>query len=327
MPTADTVRALAGTDITTSPMAFGAMTFGGQVDERSAAVMYDVCRDAGITVFDTSNNYNGGRSEEILGGLVSKEREHVVVCTKFGNPRGQSSSDLVGLRPDSVRKSVDGSLRRLGTDYIDVYYMHCPDPSVPIEATLEALGEAQQAGKIRHVGQSNFAAWQITEMVMTADRLGLPRPLLSQPMYNLIARRPDAEYASCSDYLGLSNIVYNPLAGGLLTGKHHMHDSPQPGTRFEAQAYRDRYWSQELFAATTRLSSIASDAGMTIIELALRWLLVRPMVTCVLIGASSVEHLRTNVAAAGGPALDGAVLAACDSVWDTVGGVAPSYNR
>jgi aryl-alcohol dehydrogenase-like predicted oxidoreductase len=320
-------RVLAGTDITTSPMAFGAMTFGGQVDEHDAAQMFTQCREAGITVFDTSNNYNGGRSEEILGRLTKDQRDEIVLCTKVGSPWGQSDPDLIGLRPDSIRKALDGSLRRLGTDYIDIYYLHCPDPSVPIEATLEALGEAQQAGKIRHVGQSNFAAWQITEMVMTADRLGMARPVLSQPMYNLVSRRPETEYAACSEHLGLSNLVYNPLAGGLLTGKHRIADAPQPGTRFEKAAYRDRYWTAELFGACERLSSIAAAAGMTPIELALRWLVVRPLVTCVLIGASSAEHLSTNLAAAAGPTLDTDVLGACDNVWDTIVGAAPDYNR
>lgn len=325
--TTQDVRSLAGMDVTTSPLAFGAMTFGGQVDETVAATMFEQCREAGITVFDTSNNYNGGRSEEILGRLIKNQRDDIVLCTKFGSPWGQGDPAIVGLRPEGVRRAVDGSLRRLGTDYIDIYYMHCPDPSVPIEATLEALGEVQQEGKIRHVGQSNFAAWQITELVLTADRLGLPRPLISQPMYNLIARRPETEYAACSEHLGLSNIIYNPLAGGLLTGKHQIADIPQPGTRFEKEAYRDRYWTQELFEGTSRLSTIASDAGITAVDLALRWLLARPMVTCVLIGASSVEHLSANLAAAAGPALDDDVMAACDTVWESLGGAAPDYNR
>lgn len=327
MNTTSDSRTLAGSDIVTSQLAFGAMTFGAQVDETTAATMFGMCRDAGVTVFDTSNNYNGGRSEEILGRLVADIRDQVVLCTKVGSPWGQSDPDLIGLRPEAIRKAVDASLRRLGTDYIDIYYLHCPDPSVPIEATLEALAEAQQAGKIRHVGQSNFGAWQITEMVLTADRMGIPRPLISQPMYNLLSRRLEAEYEACAAHLGLSSLVYNPLAGGLLTGKHRMSDTPAEGTRFEKPAYRDRYWVPELFGAVEELSTAADKAGLSMIELSMRWVLAQPLVTCVLLGASSIDHLAANLAAASGPALDAEILAVCDTVWEGIGGRAPDYNR
>lgn len=318
---------LADTGLKVSRIVFGTMTFGAQVDERTAAQMIDICREAGITMFDTSNNYAGGASEEILGRIIKPFRDEVVISTKAGSHVDQADPALAGLKRKALQHAVDGSLRRLGVDQIDVFYLHRPDWNTPIEETLEALADLVAAGKIRHVGQSNFAAWQITQMIYLARANGWPEIRISQPMYNLLGRRIETEYAACSRALGLTNIVYNPLAGGLLTGKHRLDAEPAAGTRFSKEMYRQRYWNEVQFEAVERVRSIAGEAGLTLIELSYRWVLGRELTHGMLLGASSLDQLRANLTALDGPPLEDEVLRACDDVWATLGGAAPHYNR
>lgn len=320
-------RTLAGTDLTVGRVVLGAMTFGAQVDEVEATRMVHACREAGITMFDTSNNYAGGTSEEILGRIVAPFRDEVVISTKGGSHVDQADPSLSGLTRKAIHHAVDGSLRRLDVDHIDVYYLHRPDWGTPIEEALAAVDEVVRAGKVRHVAQSNYAAWQITEMHYLAREHGWPQLQVSQPMYNLLGRRIEGEYSACAERLGLANITYNPLAGGLLTGKHTPDAKPEPGTRFSKEMYRDRYWNPTQFEAVERLRAVADAAGLTLIELALRWVLGRPLTTCMLIGASSLDQLQSNLRALDGPPLDAATLAACDDVWAGLEGAAPHYNR
>lgn len=318
---------LAGTGLTTGRIVFGTMTFGAQVEEAEAASMVALCREAGVTMFDTSNNYAGGASEQILGRIVRSFRDEVLISTKGGSHVDQEDPALAGLSRTALHHAVDGSLQRLGTDRIDVYYLHRPDPATPIEETLEALSELVAAGKIRHVGQSNFAAWQITEMIYLAQANGWPELRISQPMYNLVGRRVEAEYAACSRHLGLTNITYNPLAGGLLTGKHRLEEAPQLGTRFTKPIYRDRYWNQAQFDAVDRLHAVAEGAGLTLVELAFRWVLGSKLADGMLLGASRLKQLRSNLQALQGQPLGEDVRRACDDVWADLQGAAPAYNR
>jgi len=319
---------LADTGLHTGRIILGTMTFGAQVDQPTAEAMVQRARDAGVTMFDTSNNYNQGQSEVILGQVIKPFRDEVLISTKGGSAVDQADQSVKGLSSAALRRAVDGSLTRLGVDHIDVYYLHRPDRTTPIEETLSALADLVAAGKIRWVGQSNFAAWQITEMNYLARLNDWPQVLISQQMYNLIARRIEAEYTEAADRLGLTTIAYNPLAGGLLTGKHHFDEIPSPGTRFAKDQYRDRYWNHDQFTAVDRLSSIAAEAGLTLVELSFRWLLGRPATGAVLLGASSLVQLEANLAATEGPPLDPATVAACDDVWtQLLAGVAPAYNR
>lgn len=320
-------RRLARTDLHVGRVVYGTMTFGDQVDEREAAEMVHACRDAGVTMFDTSNNYAGGASEEILGRIVKPFRDEVTISTKGGSHVDQQDSAVVGLTRKAIHEAVDGSLRRLGVDHIDLYYFHRPDWNTPIEESLEAISEVVAAGKVRHVGQSNYAAWQIAEMTCLSERHGWPQVRVSQQMYNLLGRRIEAEYAACARRLNLSTIVYNPLAGGLLTGKHRRERVPESAGRFARPVYRERYWHPVLFEAVERLREVADASGLTLVELSLRWLLGQPLVDCLLLGASSLEQLRTNLAALEGPPLDEQTLAACDDVWSGIDGAAPHYNR
>lgn len=319
---------LAGTSTQASRIVFGAMTFGAQVDRPEAEEMVQTSRDAGITFFDTSNNYNDGRSEEILGAIVKPFREQVLISTKGGSTVAQEDASLRGLGREAVFKAVEGSLKRLGTDYIDLYYLHRPDRNTPIEETLGALHELVEQGKIRQIGQSNFAAWQIAKSIYQSRANGWPEMRVSQQMYNLLGRRIEAEYVEAASELGLSTIVYNPLAGGLLTGKHTRDGQPEPGSRFTKELYRERFWNDTQFTAIERLQAIADQAGLTLIELSFRWVLGRPATDAMLLGASSLGQLQSNLKALEGPALDADALAACDAVWDELlVGVAPNYNR
>jgi aryl-alcohol dehydrogenase-like predicted oxidoreductase len=320
-------RQLAGTDLHVGRVVFGTMTFGSQVELKEAEAMVARCRDAGITMFDTSNNYNGGASEEMLGKIVAGFRDEIQISTKVGSPVDQSDPELMGLGKKAIIRGVEDSLRRLGTDHIDVYYFHRPDRNTPFEVSLEAADEMVRSGKVRYIGQSNFAAWQIGELINIAKREGLQEMLISQPMYNLISRRIETEYAEASGFYGLSNIVYNPLAGGLLTGKHRPESLPDDGSRFTKGVYRDRYWNEQLFEAVRQLQQAADDAGLTLIELSFRWLLAQPLVTCMLLGASSLGQLEANLAALSGPAPDEGTVARCDDVWSRLQGASPNYNR
>jgi len=314
------LRLVPGTGLRVSRLILGTMTFGDQVDEREAETMVDVALAAGITMFDTAGVYTDGKSEEILGAILKRRQSDALVATKVHPNPG-------GLGRAAIFSAIETSLRRLQREYVDVYYLHSPDRGTPIEESLEAMAELVRAGKVRHVGVSNYAAWQICDVRYRSAARGWPRVTFAQQMYNLAARRLDEEYAAYSESDPLFDVVYNPLAGGLLTAKHRLSSTPTAGSRFSQEQYRRRYWNEQQFEAVERLDEAARTEGLSLIELALRWLWTRPVVDAVLIGASSREQLRANLAAAEGPALSDQLLKLCDEVWQGLRGVAPAYNR
>jgi len=320
------MRPLADTGLVSSRLVLGTMTFGSQVDQETATAMVERSMAAGINHFDTANAYNLGVSESMLGRALGSRRDEVLVATKVFNPMGDGPDDR-GLSPAAVRKAIDASLRRLGTDYVDLYYLHQPDYTVPLEETLGAMADLVAAGKVRHVAGSNYAAWQLCQMANLSAVRGMPPVRVSQLMYNLISRGVEDEYVAFSQDLGLSTIVYNPLAGGLLTGKHQPKAAVAEGSRFTKAEYRSRYWSAPQFSAVDQLRAVAERAGWSLVELSLRWLLARPPVDAVLIGASGIAQLEANIAAADGPTPDQETMAACDEVWQELRGPVPHYNR
>jgi aryl-alcohol dehydrogenase-like predicted oxidoreductase len=321
-------RPLPGTDLQVSRACLGTMTFGSQADETAARNMIDLCLDAGVNFFDTANAYNKGRSEEILGGLFQGHRDRIVLASKVFNKMGDGPDDS-GLSRAAILKAIDASLKRLKTDYLDVYYLHQPDYNTPLEESLETLDGLVRAGKVRYVATSNFAAWQITRIFCLCDKNGWPAPRIAQPMYNLLARGPEQEYLPCMLQLGVSSFVYNPLAGGLLTGKQNLTSGPLAGTRFDGnQMYLNRYWNEAVFHAVEELKKIAVGSGRTLIEMSLGWLLGRPGVDGVILGASRPEQLAENLRTIERRRpLEPQVLEACDAVWGSLRGVAPKYNR
>ncbi|WP_427015916.1 aldo/keto reductase [Pseudarthrobacter sp. P1] len=327
--TALTTTALAGLRAPISPLVLGTMTFGDTVDAAGAAAMVDTALAAGITVIDTANGYAGGTSEEILAPLLRNAPETVLVATKAGMPH----PDAAGHAPLSaagLRLSLEGSLRRLQRESVDLFYLHQPDRATPLAETMDTLAQLRAEGRISAVGVSNFAAWQIGALNAAADAAGAPRPVAAQQLYNLVARRLDEEYAEFARTTSLHTMVYNPLGGGLLTGKHSFEAAPEGG-RFQgsrlAEMYKERYWDQRLFAAIQTLGGIADAAGLPLVELSLRWLLSKPLVDSVLLGGSKAAQLQDNINAASRGPLPADLVAACDAVGLELRGPMPAYNR
>jgi aryl-alcohol dehydrogenase-like predicted oxidoreductase len=320
------LHTLGRTGYSVSPICLGTMTFGAQTDEAAARSMVDLCLERGINFFDTANVYNAGRSEEILGRLLAGRRDRVVLATKVGNKMSDQPHDH-GLARAAIVKGIEDSLRRLQTDYVDLYYLHQPDYTVPLEETLGVMDELVRAGKVRWIAASNYAAWQLAAMLWLAEKYGWQPVAVVQPMYNLLARGIEQELLPMCRQFGLAVVPYNPLAGGLLTGKHPP-QAPLAGTRFTRMPiYKDRYWHQANFEAVQRLSEIANAAGRSLTRLSLGWLLHHTDMASIILGASKLAHLEENLAALDDGPLPAETLAACDEVWKTLRGVTPQYNR
>ncbi len=299
----------------------GTMTFGDTVDADTAGKMLDLALDAGVTGVDTANGYAGGAAEEILGRLLRGRRDQVVLATKAGMPHPDAGG-YTPLSPRGLRNALTASLRRLRVTHVDLFYLHQPDRATPLEETLATVADLKREGKIGELGVSNYAAWQIAGID--------PPPVVAQQLYNLVARRIEDEYAEFAQTSGLRTMVYNPLGGGLLTGRHRFDRTPESG-RFGdsrlAGMYRERYWDPRLFEAVATLDDIARRAGMPLAELALRWLAGRPVVNAVLLGASGPDQLRANLEALAAGPLPSDVAAACDAVGASLHGPMPAYNR
>lgn len=319
-------RTLKGTELAVSRAAFGTMTFGSQVDQATATRMVDLCLDRGLNFFDTANVYNRGASETMLGQALKGRRADVILATKARGKMGDAP-DQSGLSRAAITRAIDESLRRLGTDYIDIYYMHQPDYAVPLEESLETIAALVEQGKVRYAGSSNYSSWQVCRMLWIAERRGFQPALIAQQMYNLIARGLEQEFVPMAAEMGVSIIAYNPLAGGLLTGKHSR-ESIAPGTRFDDNPmYQDRYWHEQNFEAVRELTAISEAAGRSLVSLALNWLLHHTATDCVILGASSLDQLEQNLAALEEGALGADVVKQCDDVWKKLRGPTPVYNR
>jgi aryl-alcohol dehydrogenase-like predicted oxidoreductase len=304
-------------------LSFGTMTFGSQVSEPDSHRILDFCLDQGVTLIDTANVYNLGKSEEIIGSWIAArgKRDDFLLATKVRGKMGDGPLDS-GLSVPAMRKQLEDSLRRLQTDYVDLYYLHMPDPAVPIEESLEALDEFVREGKVRHGAASNYAAWQMAEMQAIASRAGLQPVKITQPMYNLLARGLEQEYLPMAKHYGIASAVYNPLAGGLLTGKHGA--APETGGRFDGnQMYLDRYWHEPLHRAIELLKT----TGRPLVSVALNWLRHHTPVESIILGASRIEQLEQNLAAFEDGPLDADQLRICDEAWAIARASAPRYNR
>ncbi len=320
-------RNLSKTDLKVSRLCFGTMTFGSQVDQPTAQKMVEQCIEAGINFFDTANIYNQGTAEVMLGKALAGRRQKFILATKVRGKMGDGPAES-GLSRAAIHKALEASLKRLGTDYVDLYYLHQPDYDVPIEETLAAMDELVRAGKVRYPAVSNYAAWQVTEIHWIAQKNGFKPPYVSQPMYNLLARGIEDEYLAFCQRFDVAIVPYNPLAGGLLTGKHSKQRGPIVGSRFDGnKMYQDRYWYDNDFAAVEELARIARGAGKTLVELAFQWLLSHKQVDSIILGASRIEQLEENLKACENGSLGEAILASCDEVWKRLKGVTPKYNR
>lgn len=320
-------RPLGTTGHNIAPFTLGTMTFGGQLDEAGARSIVDLCLERGLDFFDTANVYTTGRSESILGRILKGRRDRVLLASKVGVKAGEEPLDQ-GLSPAAIRKHIDASLQRLQTDYVDLYYLHQPDYNTPLEDSLATMHELVVAGKVRFVAVSNYASWQVCHMLRLAEKHHWQPIVAVQPMYNLLARRIEQELIPCCREFNLGMLPYNPLAGGLLSGKHQITAIPTDGSRFDRMAfYRDRYWHPENFAAVEKLKKIAEGVNRTLVELALSWAIQQPGITSAILGVTRLEHLQSALAVLDQPPLTPETLSACNEIYAPLNGIAPIYNR
>jgi aryl-alcohol dehydrogenase-like predicted oxidoreductase len=257
----------------------GTMNFGKRTTEEESRRIVDRALERGLTFFDTANVYNDGESERILGRALGKRRGQAQIASKVGIGK---MSDPEGLAPERIKAAIEESLKRLGTDRLDLYYFHKPDHSRPLEPSVRAAEELQKSGKTGAWAVSNFASWQIVQMLQWG------RPRVSQVIYNLLVRQLEIEYFRFAKAFGIHTTVYNPLAGGLLAGK--------AGARFEGnKMYQTRYLSDRFFELVEAYKGLAAEAGMSLVELSYAWIASRPEVDSVLLGPASVEQLDAGI--------------------------------
>lgn len=319
-------RYLASTGLTVSELCLGTMTFGGQTPEADSLNIVSCALDHGVNFIDTANIYTQGQSETILGKALKNRRQEVVLATKTGGPMGKLPNQS-GLSRRQIIQSVEDSLRRLQTDYIDILYYHFPDPHTAAEEILETAAELVRSGKIRYFGISNFSAWQCCELLYQAKAMGGIAPCVSESVYSVINRGIEDELAPflVSHNMGLT--VFNPLAGGLLTGKHNR-ERYTDGTRFALEkGYAMRYWNDRNFDAVDVLKKLAEAHGCTMVELSYRWLLSRPWVTSIICGVSKLSQIQENVTYFDGKPMPAELVSQCDEVWPMIHGSYFNYHR
>lgn len=318
------IRQMGNTGLKVSEICLGTMTFGHQCDEATAHAILDRAADRGVTFLDTADAYpvpptpeTAGRTEAIVGAWLQGRRDRFVLATKCRIRVGPGPNDE-GLSRRHVLKACDDSLRRLRTDYLDLYQAHAPDPDTPREETLRAFDDLVRQGKVRYVGCSNYPAWMVALDLGASARLGLARWDCVQPRYNLLYREIEAELLPLCREQGLGAIAYNPLAGGFLSGKYRSLEQPVPGTRFTlgktGELYRERYWQRAQLEAVEQLRRFLEPRGRSMVRVAVAWVLAQPGITSAIVGASRPEQLDDTLAAAD-TALDAEERATCDLLW------------
>jgi aryl-alcohol dehydrogenase-like predicted oxidoreductase len=290
-------RNLGSSGLKVSEVGLGGNTFGWWEEEETSVAVINHALDTGISFIDTADMYDRGRSEEFVGKAVKGRRSNVIIATKFGYAMGDDPNDKGGSRYH-IMKAVDASLKRLQTDYIDFYQMHIPDLTTPIEETLRALDDLVRAGKVRYIGCSNFAAWQLCEALWTSRANKLESFVTVQTRYNVLERHIEAEMVPCCKAYGIGVIPWGPLAGGFLTGKYHQGEKAPPGIRLSGT---DRLYGSVLTDANwnrlAKMEAFASERGHTVGELAIAWLLSKPWVSTVIAGSRRVEQVSANIRA------------------------------
>jgi aryl-alcohol dehydrogenase-like predicted oxidoreductase len=319
-------RALGRTGFKVPVVSLGTMTFGLQCDERTAFAILDRAFEAGVDLLDTADVYplggsldTVGRTEQILGRWMAERgnRDRVLVATKCRGRMGRGPNDE-GLSRFHVLRAAEASLRRLRTDVIDLYQTHYFDPDVPIEETARALDDLVRAGKARYVGCSNYPAWRLGQALAASERHGLARYESVQPRYNLLYREIETELLPLCRAEGLGVLVYNPLAGGFLSGKYRRGEAPREGTRFTlgsaGRMYQYRYWQDAQFEVVEKLAKECEARGQSLPSVAVAWVLAQPGVTSAIVGASRPEQLDATLAGAA-LALDPDMAKLCDEAW------------
>ena len=320
------IKQLGRTGLKVSEISLGTMTFGNQADQATAFAIMDVADRAGVNFFDTADVYplgaapgTSGKTEEIVGAWLRERnaRDRIVLATKCGGAMSERPNDG-GLSRKHVIAACEASLRRLQTDYIDLYQVHWPDPSTPIEETLRALDDLVRAGKVRYIGSSNYPAWQLADALWTSETRNLARFDCAQPRYNLLFRMIEDEILPLCRKHGVGVIAYNPLAGGMLTGRYRQLTQVEAGTRFglerSGELYQRRYWNEAVFDAVNTLVELLEPRGKSLTHVALRWVLEQPGITCAILGASKPEQLEDSLRGVD-LTLDDEERQAADEIW------------
>jgi len=324
-------RRLGKSGLRVPALSFGTATFGGgddffkawgSTDAGGAARLIDVCLDHGISMFDSADMYSNGLAEEILGQAIKGKRDRLLISTKTTFPVGDGPNDY-GSSRHHLLEAVEKALGRLGTDHIDLLQLHGQDGNTPVEETLAVLDQLVRSGKVRYIGASNFSGWHLMKSLAVSDRYGYPRHVAHQVYYSLLNRDYEWELMPLGVDQGVGAVIWSPLGWGKLTGKIRRGQPAQPGTRaHEIPKTGPRYDDERLFRIVDALDAVAQEAGKTIPQVALNWLLRRPTVSSVIIGARDEAQLLENLGAVGWSLAPGQVAA-----LDAASRVFPSYPR
>ncbi len=289
-------RFLGKTGIKVSKLCFGTMSFGGDADKETSAAMFQRCYEAGINFFDCANTYAGGRSEEILGELIQDCREEIVITSKvyFSTGKGENASGASRL---NILRAVETSLKRLNTDYIDIYFIHHFDQKTPLEETLRALDDLVQQGKVMYIGASNFTAWQVMKALGISAKEGWAPFACLQPMYNLVKRQAEVEILPMAEAEKLGVISYSPLGGGLLTGKYGPEKRPDKGRLVSNNTYKMRYGEDWMYDSADAFTEFARAHGYDPAGLAVAWVASHPGITAPIVGARNLDQLEGSLKA------------------------------
>jgi aryl-alcohol dehydrogenase-like predicted oxidoreductase len=317
------------TGLKVSEVCLGTMTFGLQCDEPTSVAIMDTAVEYGVDFFDTSDAYpiggdltTVGRTEEIIGRWMRGKRDRIVLATKCFAAMGRSPNQA-GLSRKHIFDAVEASLRRLQTDYIDLYQTHFPDASVPIDETMRALDDLVHQGKVRYLGCSNYPAWMLANALWTSDKYNLARYDCVQPRYNILFREIEHELLPLCRSHGVGVIAYNPLAGGFLSGKYKPDAPPDSQARFgflqgrTRRIYHGRYWHEAQFEAVSHLQQFFAARNRSLVQVAIAWVLAQPVITSAIVGASSPAQLRESLPATE-ITLDAEEMEACNDVWFTL---------
>ncbi len=321
-------RKLGRSGLHVSPLCLGTMMFGAATDEKDSASIIAAARDSGCNFVDTADVYNDGKSEEIVGRAIAKDRDRWVLATKVANPMSfDNKPNRRGLSRKWILEACNASLKRLGTDYIDLYYMHKEDHGTPLEESVRAMGDLQRAGKIRYFAVSNHRSWRVAEICNLADQLGIDRPAASQPYYNAFNRMPEVEHLPACHFYGLGAVPYSPLARGVLSGKYAPNVAPPADTRAGRKDTRmmQSEWRHESLELAQKVKAHAERKGTTAVAFAIAWVINNKHVTSAIAGPRTLEQWKSYI-----PALsykfDAEDEALIDSLVVTGHPSTPGYN-
>ncbi|MBL8696749.1 MAG: aldo/keto reductase [Alphaproteobacteria bacterium] len=322
------LRRLGRSGLQVSPLCLGTMMFGGPTDEKESVAIIDAARDGGCNFIDTADVYNDGKSEEIVGRAIARDRDRWILATKVANAMSYDNKpNRRGLSRKWIIEACNASLKRLGTDYVDLYYMHKEDHATPLEESVRAMGDLQRAGKIRYFAVSNHRSWRVAEMCNIADGLGIDRPACSQPYYNAFNRMPEVEHLPACNYYGLGAVPYSPLARGVLSGKYAPNTAPGADTRASRKDARmmQTEWRHESLELAQKVKSHAEKKGTTAVAFAIAWVLNNQFVTSAIAGPRTLDQWRTYIPALS-YRLDAEDEALVDSLVSTGHPSTPGYN-